>query len=205
MDTFSCKKCLTGRTGDKEGDKCSTPGCDGIITRDPTWVELTDPIFEMMTCGSRMRQFGPWEHKEKLDHWDQFKTNKQRVCSFCGSLHFDDFHTLVKLAATAPEDGDYLTTVSIELADNKDYKVYVHQPEVRNAHEGGIKFYMWHIPKDDSGNSLVTEEQQNEFKEAVRRSNKRFEIYLNNLKFQNRTRFTEQASLQSGGEEKAVN
>jgi hypothetical protein len=84
---------------------------------------------------------------------------------------------LVRQAATTPEDADYSSSVSIEPSD-KSYKVYVHQPGVRNAHEGGIKFYMMHVPRGEDGKIAVTEEQQAEYAEAVRRSRKRFDRYL---------------------------
>lgn len=177
-----CPKCLSGRTGIEIGQKCDiTPGCDGIIERQPEWKELVDRLPEAMTCPRRMRDFGPWEHEPYLDYWEQFKVeHKHRVCSFCGSLHFEDFAKLVALAANQSEDADRKDCVEIEFSD-KNYKVYVHVPGIRNAHQGGIKFYMWHCPKKDDGSLLVSQEQQDQLKEATRRSRIRFNRYLDNL------------------------
>jgi hypothetical protein len=125
-----------------------------------------------------MREWGPWEQKEGLDHWDKFKRDHHnRVCSFCGSLHPDDMFALVKQSAEAPEDAQHGTVVEIEPSD-KSHKVYVRQPGVRNAHEGGIKFYMWHVPRDADGKLVVTQQQQDEYGQAVRRSQARFEKRL---------------------------
>ncbi|CAN5951045.1 unnamed protein product [Sphagnum jensenii] len=98
------------------------------------------------------------------DHWQKFKSNGQRVCSYCGSLHPEDMFALVKQSAEAPADGDYRKTVIIEPSDKK-YKVYVHQPDVRNAGEGGIKFYMQHLPRKN-GQIDVSDERQEEYAEA---------------------------------------
>ena len=68
--------------------------------------------------------------------------NGDRTCSFCGSLHPDDWTRLSK---------DVLDSTSetwIERSD-KGYKFYVHQKGVRNDLEGGIKFYTWHIPSEE--------------------------------------------------------
>ncbi len=156
-----CKKCLCSRTGDQLGYRCRTAGCDGVIEERPAFSTLVDVLPEEMFCPRRVetpignRAFpGP-------DHWQKFKTNGQRVCSYCGSLHFDDMVSLVKQSAEAPEDADYRQCINIEPSD-KGYKVYVSQPGVRNAHEGSIKFYMQHCPRDVDGRILATEEQNAE-------------------------------------------
>jgi hypothetical protein len=84
---------------------------------------------------------------------------------------------LVCVAATAPEDADYNSVPFIEPSD-KSYKVYVHQPGVRNAHEGGIKFYMQHVPRGEDGKIAVTADQQAEYAKAVKLSGRRFDRYL---------------------------
>jgi hypothetical protein len=56
----------------------------------------------------------------------------------------------------------------------KGYKIYVRQPGVRNAHEGGIKFYTPHLPRDGTGRLLVTDEQQADFGRAVKATRSRF-------------------------------
>ena len=172
-----CKKCLTSRSGDILGEPCKTPGCDGIIEEVPAFSTLVDVVDEPFRC-SRRDESPIADHAfPGLDHWDKFKTNGNRVCSYCGSLHWDDMLTLVKLSAEAAADADYHTVVEIEPSD-KNYKVYVNQPGVRNAHEGGIKFYMQHVPLGEVGKIAVTAEQNQEYSEAVKRSRQRFERYL---------------------------
>lgn len=117
-----------------------------------------------------------------LDHWERFKAPPHnRVCSYCGSLHPEDMFALVKQSAGTPSDKPYRSGVEIEPSD-KGYKVYVLQPGVRNAMEGGIKFYMQHIPRRPDGKLAVTEEQNVQYALAVRSSRIRFERYLRELK-----------------------
>ena len=72
------------------------------------------------------------------DTWD-WGMDGNRTCSYCGSLHPEDMHKLVKRCiATNAED------VSIE-PSGKGYKTYVRQKGVVNASQGGIKFYMQHV------------------------------------------------------------
>ncbi|MDF1720500.1 MAG: hypothetical protein P1U65_07495 [Minwuia sp.] len=66
--------------------------------------------------------------------------NGDRSCSYCGSLHPDDFGRLLDRGLD-PDD-------PVEIGPTaKGYKVYVSQPDVRNASEGGIIFYSWHDPE----------------------------------------------------------
>jgi hypothetical protein len=174
-----CKKCCTGRSGDVLGAPCRTFGCDGIIEEQPTFASLVDRLPEPMTCGRR-RESGMDDPNspfvgagQNLDHWDQFKSNGDRVCSYCGSLHPEDMFRLVNASAEAAEDVPYTSAVEIEPSD-KGYKIYVHQPGVRNAHEGGIKFYKQHLTQGQ-----VTEQQNAEYALAVKKSKARFERYLN--------------------------
>lgn len=177
-----CPKCVCRRTGDVLGSPCQSTGCDGIIERQPEYRELVDILPEPMSCGRR--QEIPDSHKvfkilDGTDHWDKFKTNGHRVCSFCGSLHPDDFFTMVKTSAEAPENAPYREVIEIEVSD-KLYKIYVHDPAVRNAHEGGIKFYTHHLPRKGNGELDVPPERTAEFVEAQRRSNVRFMAMMNN-------------------------
>jgi hypothetical protein len=173
-----CQKCLTGR-GQAVGEKCLTEGCDGIVQEEPLFKDLVDTMPEPITCGRRYESFishsfpGP-------DHWEKFKTNGQRVCSYCGSLHPEDFFAMVKQSAETPEDVEYREAVRIEPSDKK-YKIYVHQPGVRNAHEGGIKFYTHHLPRDANGKIDIPQEWHTEYAEAVRRTQIRFERYLRTI------------------------
>lgn len=69
------------------------------------------------------------------DVWLQHK-NGDRVCSFCGSLHPDDFVEIIRLKADG-QGGD------VHRSD-KGYKWYAQRAGVTNAMNGGIKFYTWH-------------------------------------------------------------
>ncbi|GAA0719783.1 hypothetical protein Drose_06080 [Dactylosporangium roseum] len=59
------------------------------------------PMPEQQTCQRRMTDWGPWERAENLDHWADSghglvgQAQAGRSCSFCGSLHPDDFMRLV--------------------------------------------------------------------------------------------------------------
>jgi hypothetical protein len=182
-----CQKCLCYRSGDLAGDPCRTPGCDGVIERQKEWNELVDALPEPMTCGRRMRGWGPWEHREGLDHWDKFKApHGNRVCSFCGSLHPDDLWVLAKAATEADENAAYGSVPEIEMTD-KGYKFYITQPGVRNAHEGAIKFYTAHFPAKPAESPAqpgtmvfdLTEEQRALFFKAVTASSGRRERLWN--------------------------
>lgn len=177
MAYLHCKKCLCSTTGDVLGAPCQTAGCDGIIEEEPEFQTLVDDLPEEFYCPRR----GETPLANRLfhgpDHWQKFKSNGNRVCSYCGSLHWDDMIALVKQSAEAPEDAPYHSTVGIEPSD-KGYKVYVRQPGVRNAHEGGIKFYMQHVPRDENNKIAVTEEQNKEYSEAVHRTHARFDKWL---------------------------
>src|SRR5579862_1269798 len=127
-----CPKCLTSRTGDVLGAPCRTPNCDGIITEVPAFSTLVNDLPEPMTCGRRFDTYpgGLPVHPDRgtgLDRWQRFKSNGDRVCSYCGSLHPDDWFALVKRSAEAPEEADYGTVPEIDRSD-KGYKIYVHQP-----------------------------------------------------------------------------
>lgn len=89
------------------------------------------------TCPDRLQSFGPWQKKENEDTWN-IEPNGDRTCSFCGSLHFDDFEKCVDLCLRD------VSKCRIEKAMGKNYKIYVTRPEIKNAGEGGIKFYTWH-------------------------------------------------------------
>jgi hypothetical protein len=124
-----------------------------------------------------MQGIGSWEHTKGLDRWHKFKLNGNRVCSFCGSLHPDDLFALINRCISADPDASYQSVVEIEPSDKK-YKVYVRQPGVRNAMEGGIKFYMQHLPRDKNGKLTITKEQDEAYAYAIRLSAMRFEQYM---------------------------
>lgn len=84
------------------------------------------------TCGRRMLDWGPWERKAGVDHWR--KRGGVRTCSFCGSIHQDDFFAAVEEGAEiGPTD--------------KSYKVYVR--------DAGGKFYFQHL--DNAGRARFIE------------------------------------------------
>lgn len=84
------------------------------------------------TCPRRMGELGPWSRDAGEDRWDireQFHHGiVARHCSFCGSLHPEDFLRLLEEGAVAEGPTD------------KGYKVYVHAPDGR-----GTKFYSQHF------------------------------------------------------------
>lgn len=86
---------------------------------------------EKQTCGRRMADYEPWKREEGLDTWNLI--GKDRVCSFCGSLHPDRVIELIK------EHGWAIVGRS-----TKSYKIYINQPNVPNASFGGIKYYRHH-------------------------------------------------------------
>lgn len=178
-----CQKCLCTRTGDVAGQPCRTPGCDGTVEVQPPFSDLVDELPEPMTCGRRTDNGMQDENSvfkgsgTGLDRWQRFKTNGNRVCSYCGSLHPDDMFELVRAAIAAPDDATLEESVTIEQSD-KPYKIYVRQPGVRNAHEGGIKFYTHHLPRDVQGVVQMPDERNEEFALAIRASKRRFDQYL---------------------------
>ena len=84
-------------------------------------------------CPSRLAQRGPGES----DYW--FKVSNGHQCSYCGSMHPDDFIKHCN-KVIGGEVG-----FGLEKATNKD-KIYLSTPGVSNAHDGCIKFYGYHIP-----------------------------------------------------------
>jgi hypothetical protein len=169
-----CNKCCqTGYPDASIGQPCE--GCErGVIERDPPRAERVEVLPEAMTCRRRVNQ------EQGLDRWHRFKSNGDRVCSYCGSLHPDDFFRLVHAAATAGEDATYRDVVSIEPSD-KSYKIYVHQPNVRNAMEGGLKFYKQHLARNQDGSLDLTSEQDDEYRKAVFQSQLRFNEHLKRI------------------------
>ena len=64
-----------------------------------------------------------------------------RTCSYCGSLHADDFVEIMEQYAAGVEGYRFSTTT-------KGYKAYGNRPGVANASQGGIKFYADHLPDE---------------------------------------------------------
>lgn len=74
-------------------------------------------------------------------HW-RTEDNGDRTCSYCGSLHPDDFLDIMQRYAAGEEGYTFSLT-------DKSYKVYAKRPGVVNASMGGIKFYGAHAVEED--------------------------------------------------------
>jgi len=100
---------------------------------------------EKQTCPRRLADIGPWERSRDLDTWHL--VGKDKICSFCGSLHPDRVIELIK------QHGFKIVDRS-----TKSYKMYINQPNVPNASFGGIKYYRYHDTEKfiDDWNSLIT-------------------------------------------------
>ena len=98
---------------------------------------------EKQTCGRRMLELGPWERKEDLDEWEERTGRKGRCCSFCGSMHPEDFLQAVR------------DKVEIGPTD-KSYKFYVGKSD----HD---KFYTQHLSPEqgDQLRDLITNREVN--------------------------------------------
>lgn len=71
-------------------------------------------------------------------HWS-IGRDGSRTCSYCGSLHPDDALEILTSYA-AGVDGYHFSPT------DKSYKFYGNRPGVQNASDGGIKFYVHHLP-----------------------------------------------------------
>lgn len=84
------------------------------------------------TCPRRMGELGPWDRDAGKDTWDireQFHHGiVARHCSFCGSLHPEDFLRMLE------------ERTAIEGPTTKGYKVYVKASDGRET-----KFYAQHF------------------------------------------------------------
>lgn len=89
---------------------------------------------EYHTCPGR-RQEGPWDASAAcVDRWEW--RGDDRVCSFCGSLHPNDFESLLWRVL-------YDEQVLIFPADHAN-KIYLQRPEVSDASQGALKYKKWH-------------------------------------------------------------
>ena len=57
----------------------------------------------------------------------------------------------------------------IEHAARKDYKIYIHRPDISHAGEGAIKFYKWHLPEsvDEKTEALWREAMEVGFRKMM--------------------------------------
>jgi len=98
------------------------------------------------------------------------RTGGDRTCSYCGSMHPDDFEKFLRRVIW-----DMDRTVRISLADGGS-KVYLSRPGVVNAACGAVKFYGYHAPRGCDGK--VSEDHFNLLKDALRVSNEKFEAAM---------------------------
>lgn len=91
-----------------------------------------------MRCPSHEAQ-RPWDKSE--DHW-RTEPNGDRTCSYCGSWHPDDLIAFLPIATDPAQKEEYINP------STKSYKLYIQRSAVKNASEGAIKFYTWHMPND---------------------------------------------------------
>ena len=172
------------------GSQCATKDCLGIVAMIPDFTTLVTQEPGFFVCPrSIVRTRGGVSQERPRHFWQKFRTNGNRVCSACGSLHPDDFAFMVWEAANAPEDGPWCATAEI-LPSDKPYKIYVRQAGVRNAMEGGIKFYTHHLSERKA------KQIEGDYREAVRRSDIRSEA---NLKAMSQERL-ERITSESDGE-----
>lgn len=102
-----------------------------------------EPVVEYMRCGDRDSNPLADMSFPGQDHW-RVMPDGSRTCSFCGSLHEDDYLAILEAYANG-EPGFHFDLTS------KGYKRYANRPGVRNAAEGGIKFYGWHADRSAPG------------------------------------------------------
>lgn len=99
---------------------------------------MTDTFF----CGRGPGADSPFHAPFNGEATWSVRPNGDRTCSYCGSLHPDDFLDIIRRYVNG-EPG-----YSFSLTD-KNYKVYAQRAGVGNAMDGGIKFYGHHaVPED---------------------------------------------------------
>lgn len=93
---------------------------------------------EKFLCPRRNERGNPGVFKllEK-DEWRK-EADGSRTCSYCGSLHEDDFIQILEEYVKGTEGYSFDPST-------KSYKSYAHRPNVANASQGGIKFYHMHV------------------------------------------------------------
>ena len=103
------------------------------------------------TCPRRGGEIGPWERGEGLDTWDvreqMHKGLRARHCSFCGSLHPDDFMRLIEEGwIVGPTDKPYKAYLGPSSDSSQDTKFYYQHLSEDQRHrfvalynDGGMK------------------------------------------------------------------
>ncbi len=98
------------------------------------WIQRQLGILDTHTCPRRSEpgQFGHGIENE--DYW--YRRKKDRTCSYCGSMHPEDFNQVLLRVITDP-------ACTIDISD-KPYKIYINRPEVHNSDDGALKYYTQH-------------------------------------------------------------
>ena len=102
---------------------------------------------EVQTCPRRNNEYGPWETGEGLDVWrltHNYRAELHRTCSFCGSLHPDDFIAHLR-------DDEWVLGPT-----DKNYKAYLGPVSEGSSlpdfdgpvGEQSVKFYYQHLSVD---------------------------------------------------------
>jgi hypothetical protein len=109
-----------------------------------------------LICPLRKGDFGSSRFPTP-DKWN--KRGIDRVCSYCGSLHPEEF---LKLLPLIQEDSEQ---IYIEISDRR-HKIYVRREGIKNAGEGAIKVYLAHVKQwcDDQG---MTDEEITELEKQI--------------------------------------
>lgn len=105
------------------------------------------------TCPRRMNEWGPWQQKEGMDGFTAGHglVDQERGCTFCGSMHPDDFMAAARRGETlGPSD--------------KDYKVYVQRTlsldEINAKVETAITGYVEHGMSRAEAQDLVGKQRE---------------------------------------------
>lgn len=114
----------------------SKGGEDGYTFHLNTYIP-TEKGTEFHTCPRGAESFGPLADRAKESTWD--KVGEDRVCSYCGSLHPEDFEKIVDLCIESKGE-----KAEVEWS-TKGYKIYARRKDTVNAGQGGIKFYTQHV------------------------------------------------------------
>jgi hypothetical protein len=92
------------------------------------------------------------------------------VCSYCGSLHDEQFLKHVREVIENPDPD-----IRIELNDSRQ-KIYIARPEIKNAADGAIKYYLLHLKQWCATNDKNVDEMDKFLHEAFIASKEKFSV-----------------------------
>lgn len=110
---------------------------------------------EAQTCPRRMSEMGPWEREENLDAWLQDDRDREEIvqpdpgpcCSFCGSLHPEEFLKLISEGwVVEPTDKTYKAYLTQAVEGAK--RVAAPGEPLPSARSGRAKFYYQHFSEE---------------------------------------------------------